>query len=602
MSSIRFRPGRAAPEPSDRSETFVDPIITSTGPAARPASSDAILNILPVSALTPADHASLILPAGSKGITVLGRRQSRVNEKGETEWGWIQRGANASEIRQVVAGFQPDFVSMSAFSTRTIDRSGDYHTHPDKRLVNLNSFGAVWVDLDQYNKPAWKHATDAGMVWEILDRLYRAGRGRGVPAPSYIVRSGTGYHVVWLTERVPPKAHKAWKALQAILNDLFVDMGRDKAVMPATANLRLVGTRNAGRPVEMIWPTAVGEIHRHSFRDLCRAAFPYTPEQVKDYHAERAKAAAVRKAAAKTRVMSGASPRLTGQSYMHTLRTDLEKLLAGRHPVAVEKGERNMWLVALAKVWAWTMPGHALRAHVVAQAARLGFSPAMALSHAGSVIRRAEAQDRSEKPLGKRGRYPVGPKNLVAEFGVTVVEAQRLDLRMMIPASLKRPRAAERAAKSRLASGATPRAKVQAERLSVGQKALAMRECDGLTRAQICAALSVKPAYLDKAMAEAKAVKAIAAKPELRKSTKVDPEASCGSSRYIACEDEALPMLAACGQATYNSAVHEEAALLPDPRPVTPETDGGPSHVRAQPASRQLPIPPFLRKVIPVLE
>lgn len=581
-------------------------------PAARPASLVDNHCLLPVSLVSPSLHASLILPPGRKGIAILGAHRPVIEADGTEEWRWQSIGADASEIEAAVAAFRPSFVTLNAFTKKARRGNDDFRTHPCKRVANLASYGAVWVDLDHYRKPAWQHATEDGIVWEIRDRLARAGRaGNAIPDPSYIVRSGSGFHVVWLLEAVPLKARKAWTALQAILNDLFVDMGRDTAVMPASANLRLVGTLNGGEPVRIVWPNLVGEIHRHSFRTLCRAAFPFTPEQVATYRVEQAAAKAARKAAAVSRVRSGQSPVLTGESYYRTLQRDVEVLCRGRFPHGVPKGERNAWLLALAKVWAWTAGPKALRQRIAEWAPHLGLQVATALTQAGTVIRRAEAQDHSDASLGRRGRYPVGPKKLAVELGVTVAEARRFDLRMMIPTSMKRDRAAERQEKSRRARGVQPLDGIRDARLAVGQQALALM-AEGLARAAVMERLGVKKSYLDKALAEARAVAATVsptakrpvpapaqAVPEALSEPTAEavPEPSRDVSRYIARASEAVTALEACASSPYHGAVHDVAAPQTNPRPVAPPGAGGSSRFGTGDAARAPVLPAFVARL-----
>ena len=573
----------------------------------RPACLNEVDRLLPTSLVSPALHASLILPEGRKGIVVLGGRRPHIDAHGNEEWRWFNVGATASETREAIYRHSPSFITLNAFTPRPQRGYDDYRTGPCKRVANVAAFGAVWLDLDTYNKPAWAHAQEQGVVWEIMDRVMRAGRSATtIPQPSYIVRSGAGYHVVWLTEAVPAKARQAWNALQTTLGDLFIDMGRDKAVMPASANLRLVGTMNSGNPVRMIWPSTVGEIVRHSFRDLCRAAFPYTPEQVATYKAEKAAAKAVRKAAAANRIRSGQSPVLTGQTYYRTLQRDVEALCRGRYPHGVSKGERNQWLLALSTVWAWTMDPKALRERIAEWAPHLNLTVSTALTQAGSVIRRAEAQDRSDVPLGKRGRYLVGPKKLGTELGVTITEARRFDLRMMIPAAMKRDRAAERQEKSRRARGVKARDGMQDTRLAIGQQALSLM-AQGLNRAAVMERLGVKKSYLDRAMSEARAVAAAVSVPRPKRPRAepgIEPAsepveaveaASREVSRYIARDEEEAGVLEGCGAGAYPAPVHDVAAPHRDPQPVEQLRPlGGLS--RSGPYAGRVPVVPlFLR-------
>lgn len=88
---------------------------------------------------------------------------------------------------------------------------------------------------------------------------------------------------------------------------------------------------------------------------------------------------------------------------------------------------------------------------------------------------------------------------------MTVTEARRFDLRMMIPASMKRDRATERQVKSRRYRGVQALDGIQDARLATGRMALALIT-QGLTRAAVMERLGVKKSYLNKALSEARAV------------------------------------------------------------------------------------------------
>ncbi|MBY0251594.1 MAG: hypothetical protein K2X54_09470 [Methylobacterium organophilum] len=518
---------------------------------------------MPTYCLSPAQHASLVLPAKAKGILVFGRwaEETKLDRKGAriTERVYRQAGAKHAEIEQAIAGIEPVLMAMNSF--RECGRYGAHYSHaPDRRLTNLATLRAAWVELDYYKTRAWARYAPHAMVAHVLARL----RDEHIPAPSYIVSSGRGLHAVWLLDGAPSVALPAWKALQHRLNETLRDMGTDRVAAAPTGNLRLTGTWNRGALVTMIWPATVGEIFRYGLRGLCDEVLPYTPEQCREYRERKAAQREARSAVARQRVARGGSPALTGESYWATIERDLWRLLDLRYPAGVkvvktedEDGSHGRHLFAFAKVWAWQHRESAVvRELIERHARRLGFTPKAALREALGVLRLLGCMERGEGRFaeGATGPYRVGPRTLVKEFGITPREARDADLRMLVPVSMKAERVCERAAKSRAAKGATPRADVQAERLAIGQQALRLRDEEGLTRAQICTRLGVKPARLDKALAEAKAVAAIGTVSKPKRMAKIAPaeqpepvdEASCVSSRYIGSVDGAADDLAAC--------------------------------------------------------
>ncbi len=281
-------------------------------------------------------------------------------------------------------------------------------------------------------------------------------------------------------------------------------MGRDKAAMAVTTNLRLAGTKNEGRKVEVLWPVYVDEIVRHDFDALRTAILPYSIEEARAYKAKLKadKAARVARIQAPT-----GTPRLTGTTFYATLLADLQKVMDDRFPGVVEEGCRNEMLFIHARIWAWLMDDDELVARIKAEAPRFGFTPREAVTHMRSVINRAKRVYTVGSKIDPR--YKIGPQRIRIDLGITARQAKRLDLRMLIPPSLRRQRAAERAEKSRRSRGAACRADQQAQRLEHGHEALRLRE-GGLTRLQIAERLGgVSPGYVDKAIKEAKAVAAI---------------------------------------------------------------------------------------------
>lgn len=509
--------------------------------------------------LDPHEHAAIIHPEDGRTAAIF--RGPRLCKRTQT-WSDFQGAEHGGMIEEAVAKYRPHFITMNTFRTRTFilkDRD-DWRDKPWKETRNLASLQAVWLELDYHKKPAWKRLTPLEMTWRVLDRL----RDKGWPAPSYILCSGSGLHVVWLHTRLAPlKTLGLWTCLQQHLNDAFVDMGRDKAAMPPTTNLRLAGTRNNGKPVGILWPVHVDEIVRHDFDDLRSAILPWSIEEARAYKAKMKAQKAAR--TARLDAPTG-TPRLTGTTFYATLLSDLQKVMDDFHPGVVGEGYRNDMLFIHARVWAWILEPDELVAKIEAESFRFGYTPREAVKQMVSVIRRARRVYTCARGSGDP-RYKIGPQRIRVDLGITARTAKRLDLRMLIPPSLRRVRAAERAEKSRRARGAESRTEQQALRLEHGREAIRLREVDGLTRTQIAERLGgVSTGYVDKAIREAKAVASIVKTPVRKRKVEIDEDAleaeiveqnlqrrlamreldaisagtSHGSSRYMSDEGEVL--------------------------------------------------------------
>lgn len=554
---------------------------------------------LPTSRLTPAQHASLILPTGSKGMLVLGRRDREyVPGKGGTRVArkvYLQAGGTANEVVRTVQSFDDGvseiLVAMNSFRPRGA-LGADYHSWPDKRLGNLLQLRAVWCELDCYKAGEYRHVPVEDMPWHILDRCRR----EGVPAPSYVVSSGRGLHIVWLTEGVPSVALPVWKAVQKRLGEVFRDMGPDAVAAGPTGNLRLVGTTNSGLNVRMVWPATAGEVDRYTFRALAAEILPYSPEECREYRAKAEERKAAKQADNAVREASGkGGRRLSVETYRAAIEADLWKLLDARYPASDrivrtedDDGEHGRFLFALARLWACRLDADALKAEVEKHAARLGYRHAQdAVRQVGTIIRKRRALQGREAGGAPRKAffYRFGPQVLVRDFRIDEDLARALDLRILRPLSMKAERAAERQAKVRISKGAKPRAGVQAERLTLGKRAIALRDAEGLSRPQLCERLGVKPTLLDKAIREAKAEvppPATAPKPKL-------PQPSRVSSRFVAQALEVVSALEADKAASYTADVRDVAPLHEDTRPAGSERNGGPSHVEGVQVIRRTP-------------
>ncbi len=104
-------------------------------------------------------------------------------------------------------------------------------------IRSLRSLRALYVDLDDH--------TD---IYAVLDALAEAR----LPGPNIIVSSGTGLHLYWLLEPLPPQALPVWQRCQDALIKTLKPLGADSAAKDCTRLLRVVGTKNKGEEVKAI--------------------------------------------------------------------------------------------------------------------------------------------------------------------------------------------------------------------------------------------------------------------------------------------------------------------------------------------------------------
>lgn len=537
---------------------------------------------IPIDHLTWHRYASILHPEDSRGVAVLSY-SARVMVDGCEEHRTRSAGAVGHEVAETVKRLRPRFMTMNAYRPTRPNRWGqDYHQAPCKAQWNLAYLQALWVDLDFYTKAAFKHGTPRGMLPLVLDRI----RDLGLPWPSYIMSSGKGLFAVWLHDRMKPSYLPVWKAMQQRLNDGFVDMGRDIAAMPATQHFRVPGSMNAGRAVEVIWPAFVDQVERYAFDTLRAEILPYTAEEVREHRKAKAREKAVRAAKAEARqAEGGAAPRkpsikLNRATFARAVSRDLERLFEDRfqgHPVP--EGERDTWLYALTTAAAWLLTPDELRQEVKRLAPLCGLAPGRALTLMGSVLRNARrAASGATSTYRRRAvdpRYRTNPRRLCEMFGVTVEEAIRLDLRVIVPLSVKRDRANLRAEAYRRKNGAVSRKVTQAERLALGQWCLEQRAA-GRKVTELAFEKDVSVSLIEKATREAKAVAGIGkpqAKAKVGRPRKAASENPHGSSRSIVAQcspkgldAEAAPVVAGAAPA-YDASVHDVHLTTTDTTP-----------------------------------
>lgn len=114
----------------------------------------------------------------------------------------------------------------------------------NRRVVNLERLGLMYVDLDMHKVPGYGDFTPDQQVGALL----LACEDQSLPAPSLAVHSGGGLQVKWLlTKPVPSGALPRWKQIQAVLLQRLRHLGADPNAMDASRVLRLVGSINTAR-------------------------------------------------------------------------------------------------------------------------------------------------------------------------------------------------------------------------------------------------------------------------------------------------------------------------------------------------------------------
>ena len=107
-----------------------------------------------------------------------------------------------------------------------------------RRVPDVASLNAHWVDLDIYNTP---YANKSAHKMLALVQEQHAW----LPAPTMIVSSGRGFHFEWVfIKPVAADSLPLWQVTQDTLTDLLKPLGADPSVRDAARVLRLVGSRN----------------------------------------------------------------------------------------------------------------------------------------------------------------------------------------------------------------------------------------------------------------------------------------------------------------------------------------------------------------------
>jgi len=188
----------------------------------------------------------------------------------------------------------------------------------------LRSLRALYVDLD-----------DQTDIYAVLDTL----EAHRVPDPSLVVFSGTGMHLYWPLDPLPPQALPVWQRCQDALIRLLKPLGADPAAKDCTRVLRIVGTRNRGQEVRgLLLEGARWGLHEIADKILGERRKPEGKGQVRDIRARR----------------QSADHAIRGSIYArwHLVYWDLLRI-SDHYGHRIPEGYRDKWLFLAAVALSW---------------------------------------------------------------------------------------------------------------------------------------------------------------------------------------------------------------------------------------------------------
>lgn len=263
----------------------------------------------------PDEHYHLLHPGKGapheqRGVVIHWERHA------ETSKQWVKLKPNDPRIPEI---FQADIGKRDTFITVNEFDGWRY-------IRLLRSLRALYVDLDDQ--------TDS---YAVLDALTDAK----LPVPNIIVSSGTGLHLYWLLEPLPPQALPVWQRCQDALIRALKPLGADSAAKDCTRLLRVVGTRNKGEEVKAI----VLDGHHWALRQI---AFEILGTEGRG---KKPQAAEVRDIRARR---SNPDKAIRGSIYArwHLVYQDLLKISA-HHGHSIPAGHRDKWLFLAGVALSW---------------------------------------------------------------------------------------------------------------------------------------------------------------------------------------------------------------------------------------------------------
>ena len=358
---------------------------------------------------------------------------------------------------------------------------------PKRQGIHLLSSRAIWLDLDLH-RPGCVLQAFADNEPYIVGRIIKKCAELGAPLPSLIYRSGRGYYVKFLTDRLPAAAFPRVRAVMDHLAKGFEDFGAD-AVSDSSRILRIGGSINpkAGAGAVRLIHNRIDLQYR--FEELAKVLpVERTPQQAAKWALQRTIRQKEQKRAKESQRVreewikknpSGQRKPLPGiripasldESIWAARDTDFQKLIELRGAVA---GHRELLVFYRLNAGLWTK---AVTAENFWEKAR-EYSAGIPLQDGISAIessfqdlykRAIElAQGKTRKWTDAKGlEHDVPPifrysnETLIAKLAITDDEARHMD--SLVPPGEQARRKREKEQERRRAAGAVPRATYVAE-------------------------------------------------------------------------------------------------------------------------------------------
>jgi hypothetical protein len=277
-----------------------------------------------------------------------------------------------------------------------------------RRISQVSTVSACWVDLDIYCKNAPQAAKELMFMHDPVDRAHaiiKHCEKENILKPSTIIHSGGGLYAKWLlSDTAPHGLLPAWNAVQKSLLAKFSPFAADPQAMDASRILRVCGSSNSKVPgpagfVRVVWvqPGVDGTPKTYRFDELTANLFKYTREEVaalktlqkvwdsNKKHALNAVSSLVAKA--------GPKGELAVKQLWWDRLDDIRKLVELRYDgkgIPADSGKRNNYCWIVANALAYNCAPAKLRAEIVSEFGKIcdNYSAVEIRDSAGSVLSR----------------------------------------------------------------------------------------------------------------------------------------------------------------------------------------------------------------------